>query len=70
MLRFYHQIIHYCLRRTYYKVSIRQKIKAINNKVEQTKAQHDLSRQTAKILALLSGNICKYEFLTGKKKTS
>ena len=47
-------------------MSISKKIKAINNKIKQNKAQHDLDRQTAKISALLSGNISKYEFLTGK----
>ena len=34
--------------------------------IEQNKAQHDLDRQTAKILALSSSNISKYEFLTDK----
>ena len=32
----------------------------------QNKAQYDLYRQTAKISALLSRNVSKYEFLTGK----
>ena len=48
-------------------MSISKKIKAINNKIKQNKAQNDLDRQTAKIWALLSGNISKYEFLTGKR---
>ena len=43
-----------------------KKIQAINNKVEQKKVQYDLDRQTAKISALSSGNVSKYEFLTGK----
>ena len=47
-------------------MSISEKIKAINNKIKQIKAQYDLDRQTAKISALLSGNVSKYEFLTGK----
>ena len=38
-------------------MSIIEKIKAINNKIEQNKAQYDLDGQTAKILALLSGNV-------------
>ena len=42
-----------------------EKIKTINNKVEQNKAQYDLDRETAKISALSSGNVCKY-VLTGK----
>ena len=47
-------------------MSISEKIKAINNKIEQNKAQYDLNRQTGKISALSSGNVSKYEFLTGK----
>ena len=47
-------------------MSISEKIKAINNKIEQNKAQYDLNRQTAKISALSSGNVTKYEFLTQK----
>ena len=35
-------------------------IKAINNKIEQNKAQYNLDRQTAKTSALLSGNVIKY----------
>ena len=38
----------------------------IDNKIEQNKAQYNLVRQTAKIFALSSGNVSKYEFLTGK----
>ena len=45
-------------------MSISEKIKAVNYKIEQNKAQYDLNRQAAKISALLSGNISKYEFLT------
>ena len=33
-MQFYHQIIHYGLGRTYYKMSISEKIKTIDNKVE------------------------------------
>ena len=61
-----HQIIHYDLGRTCYKISISEKIQAINNKVEQNKVQYDLDRQTAKIFALSSVNVSKYEFLTVK----
>ena len=43
-----------------------EKIKAINNKIEQNKAQYSLDKQTAKISALSSGNVSKYEFLTDK----
>ena len=47
-------------------MSINKKIKAINNKIEQNKAQYHLDRQTAKISALSSGNVSKFEFLTDK----
>ena len=49
------------------KMSIIEKIKAINKKNEQNKAQHDLDKKkTGKIPALSSRNVSKYEFLTGK----
>ena len=47
-------------------MAVSEKIKTINNKIEQNKAQYDLDRQTAKISPLLSGKVSKYEFLTGK----
>ena len=47
-------------------MSVSEKIKTINSKIEQNKAQYNLNRQTAKISALSSGNVSKYEFLTGK----
>ena len=37
-----------------------------DNKIKQNKAQYDLDRQTAKISALSSENVSKYEFLTWK----
>ena len=47
-------------------MSISEKNKTIDNKIEQNKAQQNLDRQTAKISALSSGNISNNEFLTGK----
>ena len=47
-------------------MSITRKIKTTNNKIEQSKAQYGLDRQTAKISALLLGSVFKYEFLTDK----
>ena len=48
-------------------MSISEKIKTINNKTEQSKAPYDLEWQRfAKIFALSSANVSKYEFLTGK----
>ena len=43
----------------YYKI---EKIKTTDNKIEQNKAQYDLDRKTAKISALLSGNVSKDQF--------
>ena len=47
-------------------MDISDKIIAINTKIDQNKTQYNLDRQTAKISALSSGNISKYEFLTSK----
>ena len=47
-------------------MTVSEKIKTKDNKIEQNKAQYNLGRQTAKILALPSGDISKYEFSTGK----
>ena len=41
------------------------KIKIINIKIEQNKAQYNLDRQAPKISALLLVNVGKYEFLIG-----
>ena len=40
-------------------MSISDKIKTINKKIEQNKAQYNLDRQTAKISALSSENLSK-----------
>ena len=42
------------------------KLKQSIKKIEQNKAQYNLDKQTAKIFALSSGNVSKFEFLTGK----
>ena len=47
-------------------MSISGKIKSINNKIEQNKAQYELDGQTAKISDLSSGNVSKYKFLIKK----
>ena len=47
-------------------MSINEKIKAINNKIEIKKPQYNLDRQAAKISALSSRNVHKCQFLTGK----
>ena len=40
-------------------MGISQKIKAINNKIEENESQYDLDRQTVKISALSSVNVSK-----------
>ena len=47
-------------------MTVSEKIKTIDNKIDQHKAQYNLDWQTAMISVLSSGNIGKYEFLTGK----
>ena len=47
-------------------MSFSEKINTIDNKIEQNKARYDLDRQTAKISALSSRNVGKYEFLIGE----
>ena len=47
-------------------MTVSKKIKIIDNKMEQNKAKYDLLTQTARILASSSGNLEKYQFLTGK----
>ena len=48
------------------KMSISEKIKTIDNKIQHNKTQYDLDRQTAKTSALSSRNISIYEFLNSK----
>ena len=39
----------------------------IDNKVKDKKLQYDINREAAKISALFSGKIDKYEYLTGEE---
>ena len=41
-------------------------MKTTDNKIEQKNAQYSLDRQTAKISALSTRNVVKYNFLTGE----
>ena len=66
MIQLCHQIIHYDLGRTYYKMNISEKIKTIDSKIEQNKTGYNLDRQTFNISALSSGNVKNYKILTGK----
>ena len=43
-------------------MTISEKIKIIDNRTKQNKSQYDLDRQAAKVYALSSGNVGKYEF--------
>ena len=47
-------------------MTVSDKIKTIDNKIEENKAQYDLDRQAANISALSLGSVNRYEFLTGK----
>ena len=40
----------------------------IDNKIRDEKLQYDINREAAKISALPSGKIDKYEYLTGKAR--
>ena len=47
-------------------MSVSDRIKEIDNKIKQKKTQYNLDKHTGKISGLLSGNVSKYKFLTGK----
>ena len=47
-------------------MSIKEQIKILDNKIRQNKADYDLYRQNAKISTLSSGELKKYEYLTGE----
>ena len=47
-------------------MTITDQIKILNRKIMQNEAQYDLDRKAAKIFALSSNNLDKYEYLTGK----
>ena len=45
-------------------MTVIDQIKILNNKTKQNKSQYDLDREAAKISALSSNNLDKYELLT------
>ena len=47
-------------------MTVTDQIKIFNRKILQNEAQYDLDRKTAKISALSSNNLDKYEYLTGE----
>ena len=46
-------------------MTITDQIKILNRKIKQNESQYDLDREAAKISALSSNNLDKYELLTG-----
>ena len=47
-------------------MTVIDQIKILNGKIKQNESQYDLDRKAAKISALSSNNLDKYEYLTGK----
>ena len=47
-------------------MTVTDQIKILNRKIKQNKSQYDLDREAAKISALSSNNLDKYELLTGE----
>ena len=47
-------------------MTLTEQVKILNDKIKANKAQYDLDRETAKISALSSGELEKYEYLTGE----
>ena len=48
------------------KMTVTDQIKILNRKIMQNEAQYDLDRKAAKLSALSSNNLDKYEYLTGE----
>ena len=47
-------------------MTVTDQIKILDGKIKQNEVQHSLDRKAAKIFALFSGNLDKYEYLTGE----
>ena len=47
-------------------MTVTDQIKILNRKIMQNETQYDLDRKAAKISALSSNNLNKFEFLTGE----
>ena len=48
-------------------MSRKEQIKVLNDKINANKADFNFNRQTAKVSALATGNLDKYEYLTGEE---
>ena len=47
-------------------LTVKDQLKILDRRIKQNKADYDLYRQNAEISALSSGDLDKYEYLTGK----
>ena len=47
-------------------MTVTDQIKLLDRKIKQNESEYDLDRETAKISALSSKNLDKYELLTGE----
>ena len=47
-------------------MTLTEQVKTLDDKIKANKAQYDLHREAAKVSALSSGELEKYEYLTGK----
>ena len=47
-------------------MTLSEQVKILDNKIKANKAQYDLDREVAKVSALSSGELGKYEYLTGE----
>ena len=47
-------------------MTLTEQVKILHDKIKANKAQYDLDRVSAKISALSSGELEKYEYLTGE----
>ena len=47
-------------------MTLTEQIKILDDKIKANEAQYDLDREAAKIFALLSSELEKYEYLTGE----
>ena len=51
---------------SFYKMTVTDQLKIIDNKIKANQAQYNLDRLAAKISAYSSGDLRKYEYLTGE----
>ena len=49
-------------------MTVKDQLEILDNKIRQNQADYDLYRKNAKISALSSGKLEKYEYLTGEEQ--